>query len=277
MKELTVRTNAGQIAVVDSEGSGFPCLMIHGNSSCKEVFRNQLDGDIGKEFRCIAIDLPGHGNSSDAVNPAKDYTMPGYAATAAEVMAQLGYNRYGVLGWSLGGHVGIEMIPKVGHDGPMMGLMISGTPPVGLGAEAVGEGFVTSEHMHLAAQAELSDEEVDAYAHATCGRNAPFEDFLREAVARTDGRARKTMFDNFMAGHGSNQRGVTVNSPIPVAIVNGSEDEFVNNEYIRSLDYKNLWEGRVYDLSGIGHAPFWEAPDQFDPYLRRFLHSLAAS
>ena len=33
-------------------------------------------------------------------------------------------------------------------------------------------------------------------------------------------------------------------------------------------------EDTVYLLDGIGHAPFWEAPGEFDPYLERFLRSL---
>ena len=33
----------------------------------------------------------------------------------------------------------------------------------------------------------------------------------------------------------------------------------------------NLWEGKVHLLDGLGHAPFWEAPGQFDPILARFL------
>jgi pimeloyl-ACP methyl ester carboxylesterase len=61
---------------------------------------------------------------------------------------------------------------------------------------------------------------------------------------------------------------------VPLAIVNGAEDEFINNAYIASLHYDSLWEGKVYDLDGIGHAPFWEAPDVFDPYLQRFMRGL---
>ena len=66
--------------------------MIHGNSSCKEVFRNQLEGGIGSAFRCIAMDLPGHGRSDDARDPEKTYSMPGYADTAIELMETLGHS-----------------------------------------------------------------------------------------------------------------------------------------------------------------------------------------
>jgi pimeloyl-ACP methyl ester carboxylesterase len=32
----------------------------------------------------------------------------------------------------------------------------------------------------------------------------------------------------------------------------------------------------VHILEGLGHAPFWEAPDRFDPIFARFLAEVAA-
>ncbi len=245
--------------------------MIHGNSSCKEVFRNQLDGDIGATYRCIAMDLPGHGRSDDATDPERTYSMPGYADAAIELMRELGHERYAMLGWSLGGHIGLEMLTRTDA---IRGLMITGTPPVGRGEEQLAAGFLPSEHMGLAGQRDLSEEEIDAYARATCGINAPFEPFLREAVARTHGHARELMLGSFARGVGANQREAAVNAPVPLAVVNGAEEPFVNNEFVAALPYRNLWEDRVHLMDGIGHAPFWEAPEAFDVYLERFLESI---
>ena len=57
----------------------------------------------------------------------------------------------------------------------------------------------------------------------------------------------------------------------PLAIVSGGAEPFVNNAYLRTIRYKHLWDGQVHILPGIGHAPFWEAPAQFDPLLSHFL------
>ncbi len=273
MAEKIFETSHCGIAVRESDGQGPPVLLIHGNSSCKEVFRNQIEGEIGAAYRLVAMDLPGHGRSGDARDPHKTYSMPGYADVAVEVMGTLGHDRFAMLGWSLGGHIGLEML--AGHD-VLTGLMITGTPPVGQGAEAVGAGFLPSEHMHLAGQRDFSEAEIAAYARATCGINAPFEDFLHAAVARTDGQARELMLANFMAGHGANQQEAAVRANVPLAIVNGAEEPFVNNDFVTALDFDNLWEDQVHLIEGIGHAPFWEAPETFDPYLRRFLDTLAS-
>lgn len=271
MAERTVKTSACDIAVTESAGTGPTVLFIHGNSSCKEVFRHQLTGEIGDNWHCIAMDLPGHGRSADADNPDKTYNMPGYADVALEMMGALGHDRFAMFGWSLGGHIGIEMLDRSDR---LTGLMISGTPPVGKEPDALSVGFKPSEHMHLAGQRDFTAEEVDAYARATCGINAPFEEFLRDAVARTDGRARELMLGKFVDGLGCNQRQVATRSKVPLAIVNGGGEPFVNNDFVTSLAYDNLWEETVHLLPGIGHAPFWEAPDLFNPYLVRFLNDL---
>ena len=132
-------------------------------------------------------------------------------------------------------------------------------------------GFRPSEHMHLAGQEVFSEQNVSDYAHSTCGVNAPFERFLLDCVARTDGRARSMMFSRILAPEAADQQAIAIHSPVPLAIVNGEEDVFVNNDYIAGLAYENLWEDTVYRLKGIGHAPFWEAPEVFDLYLTRFL------
>jgi len=270
MKTFKVETSHATIAVTDSEGMGVSVLFIHGNSSCGRVFRNQTDGAVGAAFRCITMDLPGHGDSSDATDPERTYWMPGYADTAIEVMQVLGIQHYAVLGWSLGGHIGIEMLARTDS---VTRLMITGSPPIDRTKESVDAGFRPSPHMHLAGQEVFTEQNVWDYAHSTCGDNAPFEDFLLDCVARTDGRARELMFSRILDEAACNQQETAINSPVPLAIVNGEDDVFINNDFIENLPYRNLWEGKVYRLPRIGHAPFWEVPNQFDPYLARFLHA----
>jgi len=45
----------------------------------------------------------------------------------------------------------------------------------------------------------------------------------------------------------------------------------VNNTYLQGVAYRHLWEGTVHVLPGVGHAPFWQAPEPFNQLLARFL------
>src|SRR5262249_5940681 len=129
---------------------------------------------------------PGHGQSSDARDPARSYTRPGLAAAAVELLERLEVTEAVVFGWSLGGHVAIEMIPRFSG---MRGLCITGAPPVG--KSNIAEGFKASPHMGWAGKQDLSETEIDGFVRAIFGGSA--ERFLRDAVARTDGRFRKRL------------------------------------------------------------------------------------
>lgn len=267
-----IETSHAEIEIAESAGDGPAVLMIHGNSSCKEVFRNQYAGEIGARYHCIAMDLPGHGASSDAKDPDRTYWMPGYADCAHELMNSLGHENYAVLGWSLGGHIGIEMLVR---SPGVERLMITGSPPFARTSESISAGFRTNDHMHLAAQRDLSKEEVLAYAKATCGVNAPYDPLLERAVARTDGRARELMFGRILDPATQDNRQVVTTNGTLLAVVNGEEDQFINNDFIAAIPYANLWENTVHRLERIGHAPFWEAPEIFNPVFVRFMETRA--
>lgn len=259
----------GKIAYRESSGTGAPLVMIHGNSSSSAVFKNQIEGEIGRKYHIIAPDLPGHGDSSDALDPKRSYSMEGYADAIAEFLGRLNIDRAVVFGWSLGGHIGLEMISR---SPGMLGLMITGTPPVAPGE--IGSGFKPSEHMHLAGQQDFTAQDIENYARSTCGE--PFEGFFLDVVGRTDGRARRNMFEGFAAGTGDNQRDIVANAALPIAVVNGADEPFVDLDFVSNVKFRNLWEGRTYRIASSGHAPFWDRPEAFDPYLLRFTDDVAA-
>lgn len=259
-------TTHADVSVRDTGGEGISVLFLHGNSSCKEVFQDQLDG-LKSWCRCIALDLPGHGASSDARQPETTYTMAGYADCAIEVLDQLGIDQCVLVGWSLGGHIGIEMLAKTKA---VKGLVISGTPPMGKNPEVAKHAFLPNPHMSAAGTETLSPEELEAYARATCGEKR-YEPFLLDAVKRTDGRARRIMVQAALEGAGVNQREIVEASKVPIAVINGADEALVNNEYIKEVAFANLWRQQVILVEAAGHAPFWDQPDAFSSLLGDFL------
>jgi pimeloyl-ACP methyl ester carboxylesterase len=222
---------------------------------------------ISTRLRTIAFDLPGHGESSNAPDPTGSYTLPGLADAAVELLEKLGVSEAIVLGMSLGGHIGIEVVPRFSG---MRGLMIIGSPPVG--PNNIAQGFNASAQMGVAAKHDLSEAEIDGFVRAVFGDSA--EPSLRDAVARADGRFRKRLFEAARAGAGVDQRMVVESSPVPLAVVNGAEDRIVNLDYFDTVAYANLWDGHAHRVAGAGHAPFCEAPGGFNPLLERFLRDV---
>ncbi|QDU62108.1 AB hydrolase superfamily protein YvaM [Planctomycetes bacterium Pan216] len=274
MQELTLTMKYATVACRLSDSSGPSVLLIHGNSSCKEVFKHQFASPLAEKYRLIGFDLPGHGESSNAFDPTNAYTVPGFADLACKLIEELNANPVVVFGWSLGGHIGLEMTTRPNE---VRGLMISGTAPMGHSVKDFADGmYWDSPHMQLTSKKEFTPEEVERYARHTCGVNAPFEPFLRDAVARADGRFRETFVSDYLAGRGSDHRTVAETLTIPFAIVNGADEPFVRNDYIASLPYRGLWERKVHLMPGVGHAPFWEAPEAFNGILERFVDDVVS-
>ena len=120
-------TSHGSIVVEEAGRGELPVLLIHGNSLSREVFRKQLGGALSSKYRLVAFDLPGHGDSGDALNASRTYTRSGLADAATEVLDMLGLREVVVVGWSLGGHIALEMAARFFG---IKGLLISKAPPV---------------------------------------------------------------------------------------------------------------------------------------------------
>jgi|TARA_B100000315_G_scaffold232810_1_gene245371 pimeloyl-ACP methyl ester carboxylesterase len=263
-----LQASDGRIAVHASGEVGPTILFIHGNSSCKEVFVHQFDALKGSGYHLLALDLPGHGLSDNARTPKQTYSFPGYAQIVREVLDELDVGRVCVVGWSLGGHIGLELLASCSK---VEALLITGTPPIEPGPKALFEAFVRSPAMNLAGKREFSDEDVRRYAAATLGDRDRVPPFLLRNMRRTHGDARFWMLRNGLAGHGMNARRLVETDPRPLAILHGTHDPFVDLAYLNSVSYRNLWRGSVQLIEEAGHAPFWENPRDFNSLLLCFL------
>src|SRR5262249_24002826 len=148
----------------DAGGGNQAVVFIHGNSSCKEIFAAQMRSPLRERHRLVAIDLPGHGASEGARDPILTYTIPGYADVVRPGLRALAVDRYVVVGWSLGGHVAVELASVEPRP---LGLVITGTPPVAKSMESFAEAFNQTPHMQLTGKPEFTEEEALVYARAT--------------------------------------------------------------------------------------------------------------
>lgn len=253
------------IGVTDAGGQGFPLLLLHGSGASKEVFTHQLESDLSAQYRLIALDLPGHGASSNATDPSRAYTITGYADAVRDVLRQLGVKRAAVFGWSLGGHIAIEL---AGSTELVAGLMLTGAPPVGRGPLAMLRGFHTSWDMLLASKEQFSERDIERFA-TLCFEESIVPE-LRAAIERADGRSRPVFQRSMLRGDGVDQRATVESLTAPVAIVNGAREPFARLGYLPTLAYRNLWRDTCMVISGAGHAPFWQRPEAFNPLLAEF-------
>ncbi len=107
-----IDTPNGVVAVHESTGQGPAIVFLHSNSASSRAFAKQLDGPLGERFRLVAIDLPGHGASDDARDPAL-YAIRTQAQTLKTAIDALGLEEARFLGWSMGGHFVLELAPDL--------------------------------------------------------------------------------------------------------------------------------------------------------------------
>jgi pimeloyl-ACP methyl ester carboxylesterase len=267
LRENKLSIEGTDISFVVTDGPKAAVLLIHGNSSCREVFAHQVAFLTDRGYRVVAPDLPGHGKSSDAATPFTDYSFPGYARTLGLLMRSLGLHGYHIVGWSLGGHIGIEMWSS---QEPVQSLLITGTPPVQLSPLGASEGFLASPVMDLAGKELFSREDCLAYGSAMLDEPPDDNSAVWRAIARTDGRARRYMVENGLAGVGMDEVAAMASCPKPIAILQGENDPFISLGHLGRLTYNNLWLKNPILLKA-GHAPHRSHPTEFNRHLGDFL------
>ncbi|MUZ62593.1 alpha/beta fold hydrolase [Agrobacterium vitis] len=269
-KQTVIETSHGRVAITDVGGAGTPLLMLHCNSGCKEMFVFQKQALAGTR-RLVSVDLPGHGASSDALDPRRTYCFGGYAEAIVEVLAKIGIAKVAILGHSLGGHIALDLVARLND---VAGVMIFGTPPIPPGPEGAQLGFLPNPEMAYTGNPILTDEQVEGVVAMALGPGAERDLFYTSAVRRTDGRSRQYMVDAVLAGTQLDQRDLVRRSTVPLAIVNGADDPVINLDYIDSLNYGRLWTDRPLRLAGGGHGPHWMQHHIFNEMLQSFLGTL---
>jgi pimeloyl-ACP methyl ester carboxylesterase len=86
-------------------GSGPPVLLVHGLGGCWQNWLENISS-LAREYRVIAVDLPGFGESE---MPARPISISGYARTLEALCDTLGLETVRVVGNSMGGFVAAEL------------------------------------------------------------------------------------------------------------------------------------------------------------------------
>jgi pimeloyl-ACP methyl ester carboxylesterase len=258
-RDFTVSTSHADISVRQTTGKKLPILLLHGGGLCKETFDRQLESSLGAQHRMIAIDLPGHGASSDAFNPDRTYRIEGLADMALEVLECLGIDNAVVVGASLGGWVGLQMLQTFPG---LVGLTLTGTLPSDRASPPSAPEFL---EVGRSGEGEPTDDEVGAFLRRSLGdlSGAPFA----RAVKRTDARATKLIGDDLRSNAGELWPVAASASATPIMVVNGARG-------VRTESGEAATAGH-YAIPHAGRAPFLDVPMIYNHLLERFMHRMA--
>lgn len=262
------------LAMLERGGEGAPIVLLHGNSSSGVVFDALLREPALEGRRLVVIDLPGAGHSADGAVPHQDYTIPAVARALIEGLARADIVDPVVLGWSLGGHIAIEMAAQ----GAMVrALILTGTPPAGPGLEDVSSAFHQDEVFAVGVSENPTPDALQAYLTRVYGCEGRLPAVFSQAGARFDGRFRARFGEHWLSGEGGHdQRRFVAEWERPIAVIQGDREPFFNPHSLDRLPWRHLWRGRSQMIDGAGHAPFVTHPSTYADLVAAFLTDIGA-
>ncbi|KAI1674234.1 alpha/beta hydrolase [Pyrenophora tritici-repentis] len=236
MPSFTLSSPHGLTSIISTEPSSPTTptiLLLHDTSASSKPFTPLLDSPtLTQHYRLITFCLPGHGSSSNAPDPQNTYRPRGYADLAVHVLQHLRVTEVVVLGWGLGGMVGVEMVgllsrggKGIGEDGEgkkneggeggeidikIRGLMLLGSA-LALGREQINQAFrfegSDGDGLGVTGLGGWTDEQVAEWARYCMagGKEEAVEGFMLEDGRRADGRARMVLAGCLLGTEGLEQ------------------------------------------------------------------------
>lgn len=267
MEVHTVR-GAGDVALhVEEWGSGRPVLFVHGYSQSRLSWWKQLDSDLADDFRLVAFDLRGHGESEKPRNVYDDSEL--WAEDVHAVVTEFGLDDVILVAWSYGGLVALDYLAEHGTDWVARVALVGAISGIGTEAatDRLGPEYVDLVDALASTNAAESVDALDRFVDlCVAGDLAPADHYfmLGYNVAvpphvRDSLRDRTVDHDPTLAA-----------LDVPVLLVHGEEDAVVRPAAARH--YADLVDDvRLSMYPEAGHSPFWELPNRFNRELRRFI------
>ena len=271
----TVRIGAREMAYREA-GTGPAVLLIHGMAGSSETWEPILE-PLGRRARAIAVDLPGHGGST---NPGGDYSLGAQAACVRDLMIALDVERATIVGHSFGGGVAMQAAYQFPERCERLVLVDSG----GLGPEVAA--FMRALSLpgaELALAVGCSEPVVRAgTAVARALKRVGLQPTpSTEAVARsmallTTQQARSSLLTTLRGVIGfAGQRVSAIDrlglaTLIPTLIVWGERDRIIPVEHARAA-HASIPGSALEVIAGAGHFPHLDEPAGFARALESFL------
>jgi branched-chain amino acid transport system permease protein len=243
-------------------------VFIHGFQASAPIWRLTQAALPADRYTSIAINNRGAG-ASDAPPDAADFSVQAFASDAFELVTQLGWRDFTLVGHSLGGATVAQF--AVEHPGLLKGLVLldpadpdgrmAGADPVAV--DAAVDGIVAN----LMAQRERgrAGDAIDAAA-----ANVPAEvmaEVARDMRAAPERRLRGSMRSMMTLRLGERVRSL----PMPVLLACGDADELIPLAAMLATWAKYPAGTGLCVWHGVGHSPNLDCPAELAALLRRFV------
>ncbi len=249
---------------------GRPILFIHGFSQCAVAWNRQMNSELAKDYRLVAMDMRGHGLSDKPRDGYADSRL--WAEDVDVAMQTLSLDHPILCGWSYGPLVILDYLRYYGEDG------IGGLSFVGgitkLGSDQA-TSVLTSEFLSLvpgffAEDVEESVRSLEGLLRL-CFAREPSADDLRLMLEYN--RSVPPYVRQALLSRSFDNDDLLPKIRKPVLVMHGTEDAVVKPAVV-DQHKAGMAHAQIQMMANAGHAAFWDDPEMFNRRLRAFAESL---
>jgi non-heme chloroperoxidase len=252
-----------------------PILLLHGWSQHHLCWTKQFESALADEFRLIAIDLRGHGQSEAPRDPEAYTTGKLWADDVAAVISSLQLASPILVGWSYGGLIIGDYLRTYG-DSSIAGVnlvsAIAGIGPSWIGP-LIGEDFVKYGVPATSDDQPVALKSIRDFVHCCLVRSLP-SDELELAIGWN------MLTPAYVRGHlisrDEDFRPEYAELSKPLLVSYGAADTIVLPA-MAELIQQTCPGCQMSAFAGTGHAPFLEDPARFNRELAEFARAAAAA
>ena len=246
---------------------GRPILFIHGLSQSWLSWSRQLDSELARDHRLVAIDMRGHGQSDKPRDAYGDSRL--WADDVRGVIDALGLDRPVLCGWSYGSLVILDYLRHYGED-RIAGIQLVGAITK-LGSDAA-LSVITPEFLSLvpgffSTDVEESVRSLESALRLCFVQPPPAADLyqmLGYSVSAPP-HVRQALFSRAFDNDDLLPR-----VRKPVLITHGANEAVVKLEAV-DQHKAGITHAQVHIVPNTGHAPFYEDAPVFNQRLREFV------
>lgn len=214
--------------------------------------------EFAGHYRCVAVDLRGHGDS-DA--PPTGYAVADMADDIAQLLTTMTVENFVLIGHSLGGKVALELASRQ-PVGLQSLVLVSPSPPKPEPISDADRKDMLETHGQRAA-AEKTLAKITA---------KPLSEMAKEQIIADNLRTSKAAWDAWLtlgSKEDISDRMRTIQ--VPVAIVVGTADKAIAPDVQPELTLPYLQNATFDTIDAAGHLLPWETPDELVLFIRQHI------
>lgn len=268
LEDKWLETAPGELTHYHELGEGTPILFLHGSGTGVTAAANWWNNlpSIAEEYRCIAIDSIGYGQSITA--PGTEYGIKEWVRHAVRVLDALGIEKIWIVGNSLGGWLAFQF--AIDFPERLLGIISMGTGGAKLTKALKGhsnptltpEGIRDTLELFVVDKTLVTDELVQLRYESALNDTA--SDRLKEVVTARD-RDRDALPLDF---------DVLAKLDIPVLLIHGTNDRVI--PVSRTWDILNVVPNAdAHIFAQCGHWSQVERAAEFNQVIKSWLSTRA--